>query len=68
MKKISANEELIIKPFDFHSNTEVNLDGTDEIELYDNMIETIIERIAALQTKESGWRFHSVIKLEFYIP
>ena len=66
MEKISVNEEPIIRPFDFHSDTEVNLDGTDEIELYDNMIETIIERIAILQTRESGWRFHSIIKLELH--
>ena len=33
-----------IKPFDFHSNIEVNLDGTDEKELYDTMVEIILEK------------------------
>ena len=28
-----------IKPADFHSNIEVNLDGTNEKELYDKMVE-----------------------------
>ena len=35
--------EMVIKPADFHSGIEVNLDGTDEKELYDTMIERIIE-------------------------
>ena len=33
-----------IKPFDFHSDIEVNLDGTDEKELYDTMAERILEK------------------------
>ena len=64
MEKGTIPDNLMIKPFDFHSDYEVNLDGTDEIELYDKMVERIIEKIALLQTRESGWRFHSVIKLE----
>ena len=34
----------IIRPFDFHSKIEVNLDGTDENELYEIMIDTIKEK------------------------
>ena len=34
----------IIKPFGFHSMTEINLEGTDENELYDKMIDTIEEK------------------------
>ena len=33
-----------IKAFAFHSNIEVNLDGTDEKELYDTMVERILEK------------------------
>ena len=55
-----------IKPANFHSNTEVNLDGTDEKELYDTMIERILEKIATFIDTESECRFHSVIKLELH--
>ena len=34
-----------IKPYAFHSNIEVNLDGTDEKELYNIMVERILENI-----------------------
>ena len=40
MQMLKTNE---IKPADFHSNIEVNLDGTDEKELYDTMVERILE-------------------------
>ena len=57
----------IIRPFAFHSNIEVNLDGTDEDELYITMTERIIEKMATLQQAEgSGWRLHSIIKLELH--
>ena len=55
-----------IKPFDFHSNTEVNLDGTDEKEFYDTMAKRILEKIATFLASESECRFHSVIKLELH--
>ena len=51
-----------IKPSDFHSDIEVNLDGTDEKELYDTMIERILENIATFLATKSDVRFHSVIK------
>ena len=57
----------IIEPFAFHSNIEVNLDGTDEDELCITMTERIIEKMATLQQAEgSGWRLHSIIKLELH--
>ena len=61
------DEEVIIGPFDFHSKIEVNLDGTDENELYEIMIDTIKEKIDKLQFAEgSGWRLHSIIKIELH--
>ena len=42
MERPSTLEETVIKPADFHSDIEVNLDGTDEIELYDTMVKRII--------------------------
>ena len=35
----------------FHSDIEVNLDGTDEIELYDTMVERILENMAAFKMR-----------------
>ena len=55
-----------IKPSDFHSDIEVNLDGTDEKELYDTMIERILENIATFLATKSDVRFHSVIKFELH--
>ena len=59
--------EIIIRPFDFHSNMEINLEATDENELYDVMIDTIEEKIQKLEhAPETGWHFHSVINLELH--
>ena len=55
-----------IKPADFNSNIEVNLDGTDEKELYDTMVERVLENLATFLATESETRFHSVIKLELH--
>ena len=41
MQRLKTNK---IKPADFHSDIEVNLDGTDEKDLYDRMIERILEK------------------------
>ena len=61
-----------INLYAFHSNIEINLDGTDEKELYDTMVERISEEIAKFMSKDSDVRFHSVIKLELhtadYVP
>ena len=57
----------IIRPFEFHSKSEVNLEGTDENELYNNMLDTIEEKIQKLEHAEgTGWRLHSVINLELH--
>ena len=57
----------IIRPFDFHSKTEVNLEGTDKNELYNDMLDTIEEKIQKLEHAEgTGWRLHSVINLELH--
>ena len=67
MEKTSILGEIIIEPFAFHSSIKVNLDGTDEEELYITMTEEIIEKMAKLQQATgSGWRLHSIIKLELH--
>ena len=55
-----------IKPYAFHSGIEVNLDGTDEKELYDTMAERILENIAKFFIETSDVRFHSVTKFELH--
>ena len=49
MEKPSIISEIIIRPFDFHSGIEVNLEGTDEVNLYVTMTEEIMEKMARLQ-------------------
>ena len=66
MERPSTLGETVIKPADFHSDIEVNLDGTDEIELYDTMAERIIEKMATFQSMGSGWRLYSITQLELH--
>ena len=62
-------EEEIIRPFEFHSGIEINLEGNDEDELYDAMIDTIEEKTQKLESGNqggTGWHFHSIIGLELH--
>ena len=54
------------KPADFHSNIEINLDGTDERDLYITMLERILENIASFQNERSPWKLRSIIQLELH--
>ena len=57
---------IIIKPSAFHSEFEVNLEGTDENELYDK-VDTIEEKTQKLESAEgTGWRLYSIINLELH--
>ena len=68
MEKPSILGEIIIEPSNFSSYIEVNLDGTNEDDLYIMMTERIIENMASMQqVKGSGWRFHSIIRLELHV-
>ena len=55
-----------IKPADFHSNIEVNLDGTNEEDFYDIMVDRVLENIDKYIEMGSDVRFHSVIKFELH--
>ena len=66
MERLSTLGETEIKPVDFHSDIRVNLDGTDERELYDRMVERIIEKMATFQSMGSGWRLYNIIQLELH--
>ena len=58
--------EMVIKPADFHSGIEVNLDGTDERELYDTMVQRIIDKMATFPSMGSGWNLYNIIQLELH--
>ena len=51
-----------IKLARFHSCLEVNLDGTDEKEFYDAMVDVIFENMASFMALGSGWRLYSIIQ------
>ena len=56
----------VIYPATFYLDTEINLDGTYEKELYDTMVERMIEKMATFQSMGSGWRLRSIIRLELH--
>ena len=72
MERPSNLGETVIKPADFHSDIHINLDGTDEDDIYIIMTERILEKMATFQSMGSGWRLYSITKLELhtvrYIP
>ena len=57
---------MVLHPAAFNSDNEVNLDGTDEKDLYVRMVERMIEKMATFQSRGSGWRLHSIINLELH--
>ena len=61
-----TNSGTIIQPSTFHSDIELNLDGTDEKELYEAKVERMIENMATFQSVGSGWRLHGIIRLELH--
>ena len=61
-----TNSGTVIHLAAFHSDIEVSLDGTDEKELYDTMVERIIEKMATFQSMGSGWRLRSIIQLDLH--
>ena len=57
-----------IRAYAFHSEIEVNLDGTDEKEIYDRMMERVLENLSTFISGKGGTdvRFYRVIKLELH--
>ena len=66
MEKGIIPEEIEIEEFAFHSNIEINLEGTDEDDIYFVMTERILEKITTLLRRGSGWRLRSIICLELH--
>ena len=65
-----SERDNLIREFPFHSEIEINVEGTDENETYITMTDTILERIANLINGSSGggsgWIFYKIIKLELH--
>ena len=65
-----SEKENLIRDFPFHSDIEVNVEGTDENDIYIIMTDTILERISNLINGSSGggsdWAFYKIIKLELH--
>ena len=65
-----SEKENLIRDFPFHSDIEVNVEGSDENDIYIIMTDTILERIANLINGSSGgrsdWAFYKGIKLELH--
>ena len=58
----------VVAPFGFASRHVLNLQSTDEDELYNIMIDRIEEEIQKVENAEgTGWKLHSVICLELYM-
>ena len=63
MERPSNLGETVIKPANFHSDIHINLEGTDEDDIYITMTERILEKMATFQSFGSGWRLYTVIPL-----
>ena len=65
-----SDRDNLIEEFQFQNEFEVNVEGTDENEIYTTMTDTILERIANLINGSSGggdgWIFYKIIKLELH--
>ena len=57
-----ANSGTVILPSAFHSDIEVTL----KKELYDAMVERMIEKMDTFQSMGSGWILRSVTRLELH--
>ena len=57
---------MVVKPADFHSSIEVDLDWTDKRDLYVTVTERILENMAAFQNEGSPWKLRSITRLELH--
>ena len=66
MERSSTLGEPLIKEFAFHSENYINLEGTDEDDIYITMAERILEKMATCQNSGSGWRLYNITNLELH--
>ena len=65
-KKLTIIGRWAIVPADFHSGKHVNLDGTDEDNIYTIMTERILEKMANFLFMGSGYTLYNIINLELH--
>ena len=58
--------EVITHKTSFHSKPEVNLEGTDADDLYNTMVDRVLEAMETFQRDGSNWTFKSFICLEIH--
>ena len=61
-----ATGEEIEEIADFHSLIETNLDGTNDEEMFNEMVERMLENLVNFQRQGNNWRFERVEELEIY--
>ena len=67
MEKEVLGVGKVRKPFASHSTIELNLEETDENELYTKMIDRIEEKMQKLESAEgTGWYFVEIINLQLH--
>ena len=66
MERPSNLGETVIKPANFHSDIHINLEGTDEDDIYITMIERILEKMATFQSLGIGWRLYNITNIELH--
>ena len=67
MEKTSLSTgDVIMHRTSFHSKAEVNLEGTDVDDLYNTMVDRVLESMATFQMRGSNWTFKSIISLEIH--
>ena len=64
-KELFSESTQILNSY-FNSETVENLEGTDELEVYDRSVQTIEERIQNFNQRGSNWRFQRVLSLDIH--
>jgi len=62
---MARGEETIVEAV-FHSGVEINLEDSNFNEMYDGMVEKVLENLSTFQRRESGWVFASIVRLEIH--
>ena len=58
--------EVITQEASFYSMIKMNLEATDLDELYNEMIEVVLERLTGFQMQGSNWVFKNIVSLELH--
>ena len=59
---MGTGEETIVEAV-FHSGVEINIGGSDVNEIYDGMVEKVLDNLSNFQRRGSGWVFASIVRL-----